>query len=137
MLYSMLCYITRGLVPRADDTQAEWVTYQYSTAYPILCWLPLKHAEWTEENLGQELKLAIPAKYGDMWTVKELNQILFKSLVSSGPSFGHLRTFGAVQWECELSTGMNSMSARAAARKALGKQMSSENCRYIACHVMY
>ena len=51
-------------------------------------------------------ELAIPAKYGEKWTVEELNQILFKTLVSSGPSSGHLRTFGAIQWECELYRGM-------------------------------
>ena len=54
-------------------------------------------------NLGQEL--AILAKHGDKWTVEELNQILFKNLVSSGPSGGHLRTFGAIQWEWELYRG--------------------------------
>ena len=51
-------------------------------------------------NLGQEL--AIPAKLGDKRTVEELNMILVNILVSSGPNGGHhLRTFRAIQWECE------------------------------------
>ena len=40
--------------------------------------------------------------YYDKWTVEELNQILLNILVSSG---GHLRTFGAIQWECKLYRG--------------------------------
>ena len=85
------------LVPCADDSQPEWVTYPYRTAYPILRLLPSKLGVWLAEILG-----AIPAKLGDKWTVEELNMILVNILVSSGPNGGHhLRTFGAIQWECE------------------------------------
>jgi len=101
--HEAVAHPTRGLVPCADDTQAEWVTYPYRAAHPILRWLPSKLAEWIAENLGQEL--AIPTKKGEKWTVEELNQILLNNLVSSGPSGGHLRTFGAIQWECELYRG--------------------------------
>ena len=93
----------RGLVPCADDTRAEWVTYLYSTAHPILQWLPSKLAEWIAENLGQDL--AIPEKCGDKWTVQELNNILRENLVPTGTNGGHLRTFGAIQWESELFRG--------------------------------
>lgn len=93
-----------GLIPRAGDDQGpEWVTYPYRTAHPILRWLPSKLAEWIAENHGQDL--AIPAKSGDRWTVEELNNILVHNLVPSGPNGGHLRTFGAIQWECELYRG--------------------------------
>ena len=93
----------QGLVPCANDTQPEWVTYPYRTAHPILRWLPSKLAEWIAENLGQ--KLAIPAKHGDKWTVEELNNILVNNLVPTGPNGGQLRTFGTIQWECELYRG--------------------------------
>ena len=86
-----------GLVPCADDARPEWVTYRYRTSHPILRWLPSKLAEWLAENLAEEL--AIPAKLGDKWTVEELNTVLERNLVSD------LRTFGAIQWECELYRG--------------------------------
>ena len=39
---------------------AEWVTYQYRKAHPVLRWLPSKlAAEWLAENMQAEL--AIPA----------------------------------------------------------------------------
>ena len=74
--HEAVAHPTRGLVPCADDTQAEWVTYPFRAAHPILRWLPSKLAEWIAENLGQEL--AVPPKHGDKWTVEELNQILFE-----------------------------------------------------------
>jgi hypothetical protein len=93
----------QGLVPCADDSQAQWVTYPYRIAHPILRWLPSKLAEWIAENHGQEL--AIPAKCGDKWTVEELNNILASNLVPFGPTGGQLRTFGTIQWESELYRG--------------------------------
>jgi len=92
-----------GLVPYTDDTRPEWVTYPYRIAHPILRWLPSKLAEWLSENLAEEL--AIPAKRGDKWTVEELNTVLENNLVASGSTGGHIRTFGAIQWECELYRG--------------------------------
>ena len=92
-----------GLVPCTDDTRPEWVTYPYRNAHPILRWLPSKLAEWLSENLAEEL--AIPAKRGDRWTVEELNTVLENNLVASGSTGGHIRTFGAIQWECELYRG--------------------------------
>ena len=101
--HEAVAHPTRGLVPCADDTQALWLTYLYSTAHPILRWLPSKLAEWLSENLAEEL--AIPAKRGDKWTVEELNTVLENNLVASGSTGGHIRTFGAIQWECELYRG--------------------------------
>lgn len=91
------------LVPCADDTQPEWVTYPYCTVHPILRWLPSKLAEWIAENLGEQLEIS--EKCGDKWTVEELNNILVNNLVSTGPNGGQLRTFGTIQWECELYRG--------------------------------
>ena len=62
-----------------DADAAEWVTYQYRKAHPILRWLPSKLAEWLAENMQAEL--AIPAKQGDRFTVAELNHILATVLV--------------------------------------------------------
>ena len=92
-----------GLVPCTDDTRPEWVTYPYRNAHPILHWLPSKLAEWLAENLNEEL--AIPVKLGDKWTVEELNTVLGRNLVSSVSTGAHLRTFGAIKWECELYRG--------------------------------
>ena len=52
-------------------------------------------------------ELAISAKCGDKWTVeaRELNTVLENNLVASGWTGGHLSTFGAIQWECELCRG--------------------------------
>ena len=102
--HEALAHPEQGLVPCADGPQRpEWVTYPYRTAHPITRWLPSKLAEWIAENHGQDL--SIPVKSGDRWTVEELNNILVNNLVPSGPNGGHLRTFGAIQWECELYRG--------------------------------
>ena len=124
-----VAHLTRGLVQCADDTQALWLTYPYSTAHPILRWLPSKLAVWVEENLGQEL--VIPAKHGDKWTVEELNQILFENLVSLGPRRGHLRTFGAIQWECELYRGRP--KARCYPFNLDGHRFRAKNPKVIRC----
>ena len=52
----------------------DYVTYPYSTAHPVLRWLPTKLAEWIGSNLAEELK--IPEKQGDLWTAAELNAII-------------------------------------------------------------
>ena len=54
--HEAVAHPTRSLVPcadSADDTQAEWVTYQYRAAHLFLRWLPSKLAECIAENLGQ------------------------------------------------------------------------------------
>ena len=48
---------------------------------------------------------SIPVKCGDKWNVEELNTVLENNLVASGSTGGHIRTFGAIQWECELYRG--------------------------------
>ena len=39
------------------------------------------------------------------WTAGELNAILENNLVPSHGGKGQLRTFGCIQWECELYSG--------------------------------
>ena len=86
----------------ADETQPEKVRYPYSTAHPTLCCL--WHEVWLAENqeLTVEQELAIPAKN---WGLEELNMIILKNLVASGLNGGLLRTFGSIQWQCELYRG--------------------------------
>jgi hypothetical protein len=92
-----------GLVSCTDDARSEWVTYPYSTAHSILCWLHFEFAEWLSENLADEL--TIPAKRGYNWTVEELNSLLVNNLVASDSTGGQIRTLGAIQWECEMYRG--------------------------------
>jgi hypothetical protein len=85
----------------ALDPEPEWLCYEYRTAHPVLRWLPTKLAEWIGANLDAEL--LIPDKQRDKWTAAELNSILINNVVC-GPH-GHLRTFGGIQWECDLFNG--------------------------------
>jgi len=102
--HEALAHPEQGLIPFTDvGDRPEWVTYPYRTAHTVLRWLPSKLAEWIAENYGQDL--LIPAKSGDKWSVEELNNILVKNLVPCGQNGGHLRTFGTIQWECDLYKG--------------------------------
>ena len=56
-----------GLVQCADDTRQEWVINSYSTAHPILRWLPSKLAVWPSENLGQELFIQAKLEISGRW----------------------------------------------------------------------
>ena len=47
-----------------DDVISDYITYAYSTAHPVLRWLPTKLAEWIGSNLGDEL--GIPQKQGSL-----------------------------------------------------------------------
>jgi hypothetical protein len=90
----------------ADDMQpgsATWLEYPYRKSHPILRWLPSKLAAWIGENFGQELR--IPPKRDLEWSVGELNAILENNLVPNHGGKGQLRTFGCIQWECELYSG--------------------------------
>ena len=91
----------------ADDVQAvpapAWLEYPYRKSHPILRWLPSKLAAWIGENFGQELR--IPPKRDLEWSVGELNAILENNLVPNHGGKGQLRTFGCIQWECELYSG--------------------------------
>ncbi len=78
-----------------------WMSYEYRTTHPVLRWLPTKPAEWIGANFSEEL--LIPDKIEDKWTAAELNSILLNNVVR-GP-FGHLCTFGGIQWECDLFNG--------------------------------
>ena len=97
------------VVHNAEQAPSEqWLEYQYRTAHPVLRWLPSKLAEWIAENKGGQLGIA--PKQGQKWSVQELNNILLNNLVecrspNKGEGTGHLRTFGGVQWECELFNG--------------------------------
>ena len=98
-----------GMLQNEDHApSAAWVDYPYRKAHPIIRWLPSKLAEWIAENKGMDLGIA--PKQGQKWSVKELNNILINNLVecksqNKGERTGHLRTFGAVQWENELFNG--------------------------------
>ena len=84
--------------------QEAVVEYEYGKSHPILRWLPSKLAEWIGDNYGMEL--GIPPRADTVenkWSVDELNAILANNLVSSAK--GQLRTFGCIQWECELFNG--------------------------------
>jgi hypothetical protein len=83
------------------DPAPEWISYEYRTTHPVLRWLPTKLAEWIGANLSEEL--LIPDKIEDKWTAAELNSILLNNVVQ-GP-YGHLHTFGGIQWECDLFNG--------------------------------
>jgi hypothetical protein len=90
----------------ADDGQmAEqlYLEYPFRKFHPIIRWLPTKLAAWIGENYGQELQ--IPPKRDVEWTAGELNAILENNLVPSHGGKGQLRTFGCIQWECELYSG--------------------------------
>jgi hypothetical protein len=90
----------------ADDGQLAgqlWLEYPYRKFHPIIRWLPSKLAAWIGENYGQELQ--IPPKRDVEWTAGELNAILENNLVPSHGGKGQLRTFGCIQWECELYSG--------------------------------
>ena len=93
------------IVYRDEDGQnlpAEWIEYRYRAAHPILRWLPTKLAEWIGDIYGPALNIA-PKRNGDQWTVGELNAILENNLVQN--QHGQLRTFGCIEWECELFDG--------------------------------
>ena len=76
--------------------------YKYRTSHSILRWLPSKLAQRIGDNMRAELQ--IPAMTQAKWTVGELNQILANNLMPKGDG-GHLRTFAALQWECQLYNG--------------------------------
>ena len=87
----------------ADDDQLAgqgWIEYPFCKSHPIIRWLPSKLAAWIGENFGQELQ--IPPKRDVEWTAGELNAILENNLVPSHGGKGQLRTFGCIEWECEL-----------------------------------
>ena len=86
----------------AQASAGQWVTYKYREAHPILRWLPSKLAEWIGDNYGPTLGIP-PKRHAAGWTVGELNDILDNNLVPG--TKGHLRTFGCIQWECELFSG--------------------------------
>jgi hypothetical protein len=87
-----------GMLDADDAATPEWVTYAFSTAHPILRWLPSKLAVWLGENMLEEL--AIPEKQGAKNTVPQLNSILANNLVPNRDG-GHLRTFTTLQWESD------------------------------------
>jgi hypothetical protein len=66
----------------------NWLEYVYRTAHPTLCWLPTKLAEWTRENLQEELEFPDKveadkrAEPGTGWTAAELNCILHSHVVN-------------------------------------------------------
>ena len=90
------------LYEERQHPSAEWIEYPYRAAHPILRWLPTKLAEFIGDTYGPALSIA-PKGNGDQWTVGELNTILENNLVQN--THGQLRTFGCIEWECELFDG--------------------------------
>ena len=60
----------------------DYVAYAFSTANPVLQWLPTKLAEWIGSNLCYEL--GIPPKRGSLWTASKLNAVITGNIVG-GP----------------------------------------------------
>ena len=90
----------------ADDSLLQsqgWLEYPFRKSHPIIRWLPSKLAAWISESYGQELQIS--AKRDMEWMAGELNAILENNLVPSQGGKGQLRTFGCIQWECELYSG--------------------------------
>jgi hypothetical protein len=95
---TMSANIVQELQGDRMDPGEEYLTYEYRTAHPVLRWLPTKLAEWIGANLCEELNIL--DKQGPLWTAAKLNTIITGNLV--GGPYGHLRTFGCIQWENEL-----------------------------------
>jgi hypothetical protein len=112
----------------ADDLQPAgpaWLEYPYRKSHPIVRWLPTKLAAWIGENFGQQLQ--IPPKRNLEWTAGELNAILENNLVPSHNGKGQLRTFGCIQWECELYSGRP--KARCYPFNMKGHRFRGKNCQ--------
>ncbi len=70
----------------------------------ILCWLPAILAERIGNNHGDWL--GIPARsHADQWHHNANYAICDSENNLVYGKEGHLRTFGAIQWECELYNG--------------------------------
>jgi hypothetical protein len=100
-------------------------------SHPIVRWLPSKLAEWIGENYGQQLQ--IPPKRNLEWTAGELNAILENNLVPSHNGKGQLRTFGCIQWECELYSGRP--KARCYPFNMKGHRFRGKNCQVIHMNI--
>ena len=73
--------VTRvGANDPAQGQPGEWVNYAYTTAHPILRWLPSKLAEWIGDDYGAALGIP-PRNDAAGWTVGELNAILENNIV--------------------------------------------------------
>jgi hypothetical protein len=117
-----------------DDGQPPgpgWLEYPYRKSHPIVRWLPSKLAEWIGENYGQQLQ--IPPKRNLEWTAGELNAILENNLVPSHNGKGQLRTFGCIQWECELYSGRP--KARCYPFNLKGHRFRGKNCQVIHMNI--
>jgi hypothetical protein len=116
----------------------EWISYQYRTVHPILCWLPTKLAEWISDNHWDVL--GIPARRNadgwQHWQVGELNVILENNVVPG--TAGHLRIFSSIQWECEVYNGRP--KARCYAFDLLKHRFRGRTPQvdtYIICYILY
>ena len=63
------------------------------------------------------------------WTAGELNVILENNLVPSHHGKGQLRTFGCIQWECELYSGRP--KARCYPFNMQGHRFRGKNCQVL------
>jgi hypothetical protein len=122
--------IAAGDVVCADDGQPAgpaWLEYPYRKSHPIVRWLPSKLASWIGQNFGQRLQ--IPPKRNLEWTAAGLNAILENNLVPSHNGKGQLRTFGGIQWECELYSGRP--KARCYPFNMKGHRFRGKNCQVL------
>ena len=44
------------------DPGAEWMSYKFHTAHPVLRWLPTKPAEWIGANFSDELRIPVKSE---------------------------------------------------------------------------
>ena len=82
-----------------------------------------------KECLDVHLLKQIPPKRNLEWTAAELNAILENNLVPSHNGKGQLRTFGCIQWECELYSGRP--KARCYPFNMKGLRFRGKNCQVL------
>ena len=78
-------------------------------------------------TLGSSFRF--PPKRNLEWTAGELNAILENNLVPSHNGKGQLRTFGCIQWECELYSGRP--KARCYPFNMKGHRFRGKNCQVL------
>lgn len=91
--------------------------------------------EYIADNHGRALN--IPAKLDAQWSVGELNNILHENLVPCGVKGGHLRTFGMIEWECDLYRGRT--RARCYPFNIDGHRFRGKTVQvcHHTCHILY
>jgi hypothetical protein len=81
-----------------------WLKDAYHKHYQVLQYLPAKLAQWTGENMQEELRLQ-DRKDQQKRSVSELKTILFRHVVSDRNGCA-LHTLSCLKWESELYKGV-------------------------------